>query len=127
MKETGADYVYPRTGIFDRCLYVKDDKPSCLVGHALALAGASVEMLIRLDKNESGSIGANAIPTYFPDLVSEDAAKVLREAQGYQDSGKTWGESVAYATGFARGFAAARGTDLEGRRYDGEYVAMAAA
>lgn len=77
-----------------KCVYQDGGQPSCVVGHALVRAGATPDQLIALD---DGAIGADHLYEYLPDHVSRGACEVFSKAQGYQDTGYTWGESLRYA------------------------------
>jgi len=88
--DKGADYMYPeelknRNG---NCVYVRDGRPACIVGHVLArlnfnLLGQSVV-------RRNGSAG-------MLDGVTGRAAQALRQAQRTQDSGDSWGLALAAA------------------------------
>ena len=71
-------------------------QPSCVVGHVLARWG--------LPKDLWGTVEGGIESTRFnlrnsssPFVIDDNAALVLRAAQVSQDSGKTWGASLANA------------------------------
>lgn len=72
------------------CRYEYNGAPSCLVGHALVMTGAPLEVLRELD-----AIGAPAdrIYTYVKN-VHPDAGRVFQAAQDVQDRGGSWGEAL---------------------------------
>ena len=103
--KAGEDFVYEHQDMTDLrgalehggppkgCRYVDGDHPSCLVGHVLVRAGASLEALNKLDK-----LGASAKSLAdFGIRVDENASKVLGTAQLAQDGGKSWGEALRLA------------------------------
>ncbi len=98
----GEDYVYPR-GDFDGCSYVRDDQPSCLVGHALFRAGLGVDVLRALDVGDYGdsdsAIGevCKVSADLFGFAVTDAAERALRVAQASQDCGVPWGEALEAA------------------------------
>lgn len=87
----GEDTVYERITVKGRpvCLYVHDGQPSCLVGHALAKAGADVEMLESLNPG----VAALSLDVHVPN-VDSGAAAVFQAAQSVQDYGGMWGEAI---------------------------------
>jgi hypothetical protein len=118
VQEKGADYTYTAIRVAsygEKCLYATPDKaaPSCIVGHALAYVGVPVEKLFELD--HLGDIGAiyelnttpihedydEDTPTALVEIagvhLTNEAEELFTEAQGNQDSGKTWGESLQRA------------------------------
>lgn len=85
------------------CDYVRDGKPSCIVGHVLFRAGVPIEILMVLDPNKFGAgIGAESLnlPGACRGLVfdvTDEAAEFLSVVQRNQDQGKSWGECAEQA------------------------------
>lgn len=75
------------------CLYALDGAPSCLVGHVLHRAGATLNELRSLDRE---GVGASALADAIGS-VEPDAAEVLDVAQRHQDNGATWGKALDMA------------------------------
>jgi hypothetical protein len=86
------DYVYDRGS--ERCLYVKDGQPSCLVGHALVKQGWPIADVASLDSDGGIPIAARTLNRVYPDLVSPNAARIFSRAQIAQDGGETWGSAL---------------------------------
>lgn len=99
----GEDYVYPeehkRVEFGDDenqggnllCVYVHEEKPSCIVGQILHAHGVGVEAL-----KAQEFTGAHSAS--FATARADDKARFfLSEAQDRQDNGRPWGESVTYA------------------------------
>jgi hypothetical protein len=93
------------------CRYVKDGRPSCLVGQAFhAELGFTVNLLGLLDSGyetedpatgdyiilDGGGILENEVLDEFATLT-DAARQVLFEAQCAQDNGQTWGHALAQA------------------------------
>lgn len=96
--EYGEDYVYDRrvnTGNGplggESCFYVRDNKPSCLVGHVLNRRGVAINTL----KEREGS----GPDIFAPRFLTHEAADVLTAAQEKQDGGRTWGSALQAAVG----------------------------
>lgn len=95
--EFGDDYVYPEdhkelefNGSTPSCVYVHDDKPSCVVGQILHRHGVSIDQLML---NEF----RNARVVAFQLAGADDKARFfLSEIQSHQDKGHPWGESLTY-------------------------------
>jgi hypothetical protein len=101
----GRDYVYQRSPK-GACRYANADGPSCLVGEALAQAGADVVGLFYgKSLNTKGITALSHNAAYYPSgakfdaavSIDAEAAAVFSEAQEAQDSGETWGAALAYA------------------------------
>ena len=89
----GEDFVYvipnqEELGSHAACLYVHDDKPSCLIGRVLHDLGMSLEDLSQYE-GQDASMPAEAFG------VSEHVADALTTAQFVQDTGETWGDALA--------------------------------
>lgn len=95
--EFGKGYVYPESikvveigGTQPPCLYVHEDKPSCLVGHILHKHGVSLEELSMKE-----FIGARLVSSEL--AKADDKARFfLASAQESQDKGETWGTAVRF-------------------------------
>lgn len=82
-------------GSGNACRYQYLGHPSCLIGHALFRAGATMTSLEMLDRHGAS---ARAIPDRAYNLdVSEDASRVFQAAQNVQDGGDTWGAALENA------------------------------
>lgn len=96
------DFVYhedPRVGM---CMYVLDDQPSCLVGHALVRAGWTVKQVAGLDPvregyTYTGGVSARELSGTFPEYFTVDACLVLATAQSAQDTQNSWGDALEFA------------------------------
>jgi hypothetical protein len=99
------DYVYEapeaqREGLL-YCFYVHNDGeagvevPGCIVGHVLHRLGVPLDSLAQHEGK-----GAHVVAEEFLEIqgdLTRDAEFALCEAQGNQDTGRPWGESVAIA------------------------------
>jgi len=83
--EAGPAHVYDRIG---SCRYVRDGKPDCLIGRALARIGVSVE---RLADNEG--TGAYEVMDSLGGF-SHVVMKAAESAQDVQDGGAPWGYAL---------------------------------
>jgi len=101
VEEYGDDYIYPRYE--ERCVYVFEGEPDCMVGKFLANKGVPVERLKEADAN--GDIWGNITGASAVELVgqlenegiitiSSEARKALQYAQIAQDGGETWGAAL---------------------------------
>lgn len=95
--EFGEDYVYPESVKVSEyeatpptCVYVHDDKPSCLVGQILHKYGVSLEAL---SLNEFR--GAWTVSGTLAD-ADDKARFFLSSAQDSQDKGEPWGTAVEF-------------------------------
>jgi hypothetical protein len=88
--EGREDFVYPSLVTVD-CVYAHRGKPSCIVGHALVLAGATVKRLAELDGLDDGGI-RNVEVEWL--ALTDEAAQAFGEAQDVQDTGFTWGQAL---------------------------------
>lgn len=80
----------------ETCKYVKDSKPSCLVGHALFRLGIPIGHLEMYD-NANDFAGSGIGTVLFEDLYEMDdpvAANKCTLAQDEQDDGVSWGAAV---------------------------------
>ncbi len=94
---------------YERCDYVRNGAPSCIVGHALYHAGVPTELLMILDGDPDrvGGISAFNISDdrrerhlgdiEFPVSITDGAAHVFSAAQQAQDEGISWGEALREA------------------------------
>ncbi len=96
----GADYVYPMPN--DKCVYVYNGAPSCIVGEVLAQE-VPIDELQQLEVRESNTAPLTLTSTrrtiacMFEVTFTDGALKVLREAQVEQDCGTTWADAVERA------------------------------
>ncbi|WP_123788278.1 hypothetical protein [Phytoactinopolyspora halophila] len=91
------DYVYDeKENSF--CHYIKDDRPSCLIGRALHQAGVPIYVLTKLD--ELGAISqASTVEHLAVNHVhmTAEAQRVFSVAQDLQDADRPWGNALAAA------------------------------
>lgn len=106
VEEFGSDYVY-NNGLRGQCDYVRDGKPSCIVGHVLAKVGVPIERLEVADTALSG--GGMTAATLLRRLAEEEVltcdvptGTLLSEAQYNQDARETWADSVKAAKRYVR-------------------------
>lgn len=109
VEKMGVDYTYPAgdpDGSINTCVYVRDGEPSCLVGHALFIAGIDIDALADLDTYSETDVSTLARGNeevgqepVLPRLavLSGDAVEVFQTAQMDQDQGRTWGEALSHA------------------------------
>lgn len=98
IEEFGEDYVYPPARVGAACTYVKDEAPSCLVGHILHKVGVPLGRLKVADVASYGtSEGADRL---IGSLIEEGvvhlepkAREFLVQVQANQDAGETWADS----------------------------------
>jgi hypothetical protein len=94
IKTGREDYVNNRNGE-GICSYVRDNKPDCGVGCALAYWGVTVEQLKAMDNAYPTGISGVELPSGF--TLTSDARTVFAEFQSLQDNGVAWGEAFIYA------------------------------
>ena len=82
--ERGADYVHRGP-----CVYRRDDKPSCLIGHVLDRLG------VVTDKDHEGTGAFGLLHLLLG--ASEEVAGIAERAQDAQDNRRPWGEALAAA------------------------------
>lgn len=73
------------------CVYVRDGRCSCLIGHALHRAGVPIAELERM----RGVIDLVQLPDRVQ--LTPDALTVFVAAQSAQDNGHPWGNALRYA------------------------------
>lgn len=96
--EHGKDHVYDRSAIMfgplagETCLYVRNGKPDCIVGHVLHRLGVQLDTL-----HDSEGMGPRDLSLGdSPSLeLDDDAGLALTVAQNTQDNGETWGTALA--------------------------------
>ena len=108
LEEYGWDNVYEGQNAKGECLYFKDGKPSCVVGHIIHRIdpdiGRSIAALEEeLEHSESfmrlnqGDLTFNIDDDRLagPGCITQDLglAEALENAQGIQDCGGEWGEA----------------------------------
>lgn len=103
--EFGEDYVYPADqkraedgGSSPSCVYVHENKPSCLVGQILHRHGVD---LFDLSKEEFR--GAHFVAFHLAG-ADMDTRQFLDAAQSSQDKGNTWGEAVRDGLKWVEGY-----------------------
>lgn len=104
--EKGADYVYTedpvtieKQGGHTACFYAAADSstPGCIIGHLIHQLNPDTN-LNHLDGY--GAIGAINSAGYLVELYSK-TGRLLVNVQNRQDSGSSWGDSLARAKSFA--------------------------
>lgn len=90
----------------ERCIYVQDGTPHCLVARALDKLGYTEQVLMLEDGDHVGAlnytrVGKLADAGHITGL-SMEAEHVLGTAQAQQDSREHWGKALAVATKEAR-------------------------
>lgn len=97
VEQEGEDFIYEKNNGF--CTYTREGSGDCLVGRFLIAEGVPVERLDVADRD--GSYRAPVLLRQLVDegmiTITEPALSILDIAQGGQDGGYTWGESVNYA------------------------------
>lgn len=92
VREKGRDYRYRDENT--HCVYVKNDKPSCLVGQILI--EFDPELKNYLEAFNSSRIGSLFEYTSFRTRIDAhpNTVEALGEMQRQQDRGSTWGEAL---------------------------------
>lgn len=115
IEERGEDYVYPFYRGKGTCYYFEDDgQPSCAVGGILARHGVTAQDMDYWSMNES-SVADLIRPSWDyakeehvdPPIhldVDHKTADYLRQLQGNQDSGMSWGEAHDAAMRFVQDY-----------------------
>lgn len=84
-----------------KCFNFHGDEPGCIVGHVLGKLGVTAEMArtvgVAGSSSACNSVWALASDDAFEWRFTPEAMNVLTEAQGHQDSGHSWGESLKVA------------------------------
>jgi hypothetical protein len=94
--QNGADYVDPYAAEGAGCFYASGGQPSCIVGTAYALAGATIEQVVAMDSQYGGVI--DTMPEHvIPIETTPGAIEVFAVAQTAQDNGQTWGDALRAA------------------------------
>ena len=111
VEQAGEDFVYKAPkgdGGYDRCVYVRDGKPDCIVGQFLANLGVPVERLQEADKGiSSGSSAGQLLGELRNEGVitiahDQNVVDALSEVQHRQDNKSTWGNSVESGLSYLR-------------------------
>lgn len=89
------DFVYEYNPLHGGCDYVRDEKPSCLLGQAFYAEGVSVEELKVWD--DTGSFENVVRELLEPENYSPEDVSWLQSVQGSQDSAKPWEEAIVNA------------------------------
>lgn len=119
VEKYGRDHVYKRperSGQFSSaaCLYwhvaeggvndtqerINNGQPGCIVGHILHEEGVSPEAIASLDGKGSIAVCVPGLVERAQVRITPAATTFLQQLQMKQDTGKTWAEALAYATGF---------------------------
>ena len=90
--DAGEDYVYPRAERGDKCVYVHNMRPDCLVGRVLHRLGVSLDLLTYQDNTPAFVLAQQVI-----DAPTSQVLRLLSEAQSHQDAGYTWGAALFVA------------------------------
>ena len=103
--EKNPDFVYrsPLAEDNERCVYIHNGKPSCIVGQALVRLGVDKEFLHKLDTDYEGGVGIlEALQSYDEfEFDDKEAADLVAWSQHFQDTGIPWGEAVERAARMA--------------------------
>lgn len=97
VREVAAErpaYIYPMPSGGEVCKYLHDDAPGCIFGHALNQLGVPVEVLHKMDVNETSIEGALVEWGLVPDRGT-DESRWCAAVQAAQDGGIPWSEAVA--------------------------------
>lgn len=84
----GRDYTYMAPG-GDTCLYVYNDKPSCLIGHYLVDLGYPLDGFVEGKDIQDFFLDGHAEKQGF--TAEDDAVYAMLRVQQYQDEGFPWG------------------------------------
>lgn len=76
------------------CIYVRDDQPACLIGHALWNLGL---IDISLGHHVVNSCGVSRVAEFLKIPLDDAEEYWLTEAQSAQDEGDTWGDAIERA------------------------------
>lgn len=94
----GEDYIDPSAySTANSCQYVTPDGfPSCIVGHALMIAGIGPHAFTDMNQEDISQVAQELEFRGLADF-DEDAVRTLFVAQDVQDSGDIWGEALRQA------------------------------
>lgn len=101
LKEISEEYpdrTDPRSGT-QQCRYIGNGRPQCLVAEVLSRLGVSTKSLSQLDRECRGQpvqLSGSKHPSVR--RFTRSARDLLDFVQRVQDSGRTWGSTVAWAT-----------------------------
>lgn len=103
--EKGPDYLYTIPEGIGSCSYFDTKgRPSCIVGHVLSYKGLGADDLICPVLYPYGeaylanyNTGSSVTKLYLEGILDApyEVIDALSAAQGFQDTGKTWGEALA--------------------------------
>ena len=105
VKANGYDHVYKRSQVTAGCYNVTlAGEPDCIVGWSLIWLGIPAEWFLGKDEghlsNRRGA-GSDLVCSMLKKAemfeVDEDARRLFRFVQGYQDDGMAWGAAVTQA------------------------------
>lgn len=91
--EVGTDYRYQHDPTGERCTYVRNSAPSCLVAVILNRIGVPVEQLDHWDGTREQAI--RSIPHFRE--ADPNVINFLSAAQLHQDNDGTWADAIAIA------------------------------
>jgi len=112
--ERGADWVYPDQVDCDACIdqepcdwhcsegcryFTYDKQPCCLVGYFIDKAIDTSQLDTNILEGEAATAVLKQLEMWDALSLDERTWEMLMIAQSYQDSYKTWGESVSLAAG----------------------------
>ena len=104
LKVRGENYVDPNSKGGCGCVNVTKDKetgdlrPSCIVGHALNIAGVPLEFLYTNSGSATSVVGSWRVSDGAKDIeITKGAVIVFRAAQFVPDGGGTWGDALKNA------------------------------
>jgi hypothetical protein len=112
--ERGADWTYPEQGECQTCAdqepcdwhcsegcryFTYDKQPCCIVGYFIDKAIDTSKLDTNIFEGEAAVSALTQLEMWDELLLDEKTQELLMIAQGYQDSGRTWGVSVSLAAG----------------------------
>jgi hypothetical protein len=98
--EAGSNFVYERPAVAGGCVYQYRGEPSCGVGRVFAKLGVPIETLKSFDHEIGGASASKALSMLrMPGYSAADlkVKRLLKTFQSYQDTGASWGASLALA------------------------------
>jgi hypothetical protein len=99
--EYGEDYTYTAPEVEDpdlgvsgsTCMYVLNNKPSCLLGHVLHRAGVPLQTLHQHEYSLVSALFKPVGDIEPPCRAEPYLVEALLAAQSQQDNGQSWGEA----------------------------------
>lgn len=92
IRERGADYRYRDE--HDDCFYRIDDKPGCLLGHAINNIDHELYEVMGNEEEDTDAFPFDEVERVARKSVTERALHAGTVAQTCQDLGGTWGEAL---------------------------------